>query len=491
MSKRNFRVIIFLISISAISLVGSQAYWLWNSFKVTQERFDKDAEGALRRMEETTFAERMSDVYPNDSLIKTNTTKGKKRTINMVYTISSDKNHMSESSKVSILKNDTIDGAKETLSSIDTSIQNEMINMTMALLKKKNTVADTSTYLRIDSILKEKLFKYKIDLPYEFGIYDSQNDSFIYTNGLSPQKFEILRKDSLTYNGTLLLGDLSSTKLIYIYFPDKSILLWKKMGILLGTSFLLVLIITFCYGYTLRLMLKQKRLAEIKNDFINNMTHELKTPVANVSLALEALLNFNVLQDQKRTNQYLGIAKNEIGRLGGLIEKVLKIAVTEREEIKLKSETVNIHELIENVVGSFNIQLESRNGSIETKLNAVTPIIQGDIEHLKGVLYNLVDNANKYAFNTPEITITSENTGELLKISVTDNGIGISSANLKKIFDKFYRVPTGNLHNVKGFGLGLSYVKDIVEKHGGTIEAKSEVGKGTTVIIYLTTSSNG
>jgi two-component system phosphate regulon sensor histidine kinase PhoR len=227
-------------------------------------------------------------------------------------------------------------------------------------------------------------------------------------------------------------------------------------------------------------------MSEVKTDFINNMTHELKTPISTVSLALEALVNFDVRNNEERSLRYLDISRRELRRLSTMVEKVLNIAQYEKGEISLNMELHSINDLIETVAETMSMQVQRKKGTLTCELNAHPDIILVDKVHFNNLLYNLIDNSNKYFVDKPEIYIATKNTNEGVILEISDKGIGMSKESLSRVFDKFYRVPTGNIHNVKGYGLGLSYVKDIVDMHGGKLNFISELNKGTTFIISLT-----
>jgi len=223
----------------------------------------------------------------------------------------------------------------------------------------------------------------------------------------------------------------------------------------------------------------------MKNDFINNMTHEFKTPISTISLALEAIVSFDVQKDASKMAKYLEISRYQTQRLGMMVEKVLKIAISEKTDIKLNLEKVNLHELIAKVKESIEMQVKEKGGEVSIACNAPKAELEIDPVHISNVLYNLIDNASKYSPQKPKIIISTKQTGNYLKIDVSDNGIGIPKHHRKHIFDKFYRVPTGNVHDVKGFGLGLCYVAMIINQHEGKMELQSEVDKGSTFSIML------
>lgn len=223
----------------------------------------------------------------------------------------------------------------------------------------------------------------------------------------------------------------------------------------------------------------------MKTDFINNMTHEFKTPIATISLAADSIESPKVIQDESKIHRFIHIIRQENKRMLQQVEKVLQMAQIDKKDFQLKLGEVDMHELIRQAVEHLTLQVQKREGTIRVELNAGQPVLEGDHTHLSNVIYNLLDNANKYSADAPDIRITTLNLNGGIEIMVEDKGIGISKENQKHIFDKFYRVHTGNVHDVKGFGLGLSYVKAIALAHQGNIEVRSEPGKGSRFTLYL------
>lgn len=277
-----------------------------------------------------------------------------------------------------------------------------------------------------------------------------------------------------------------------VHFPDQTRgLTLAGIAPVLGSSALFLLLIMGCFGFTLLALMKQKKLSDMKTDFINNMTHELKTPIATISIASEALKDDHVRSESVRVERFVNIIHDENKRLAGHVEKVLQAAQMDRGELNLKFVPTDAHELIETVADSLALQLEQKQGRIELRLEAHTPILQADEAHFRNVLVNLLDNANKYSPDTPHIIVSTRNTAQTLVLTIQDNGIGMTREAQKQIFEKFYRVPTGNRHDVKGFGLGLNYVKTIVEAHGGSVSVKSEQSKGSTFEVTMPLSARG
>ncbi|MBT33341.1 MAG: hypothetical protein CMO01_27075 [Thalassobius sp.] len=257
------------------------------------------------------------------------------------------------------------------------------------------------------------------------------------------------------------------------------------MWLLLASSVVFISLIIYGFAFAIYTILKQKKISEITNDFISNMTHELKTPISTVSLACEALMDPDIRALPNQSTRYLGIIKEENERLSTQVEKVLQIARLDRGDFKLNIEKINLHEAIQQAIKNIHLQIETRDGEIITNLNAKQPVIEADQVHLINIINNLLDNANKYSFEKPTITINTKDIEGGIQLTIRDKGQGIAKEMLNKIFDKFYRVPTGNLHDVKGFGLGLSYVKTMVNAHGGEISVKSELKKGSSFTIIL------
>lgn len=335
--------------------------------------------------------------------------------------------------------------------------------------------------ISLDTLLKKELKNRGISLPYQYGV--KNNTNMIFASFGANYNPSILND---AYKVQLFPSDMQpQNDFLYVYFPDTRGFILRNMWTVFASSIMLILMIGGIFYTSVNTMLKQKKLANIKNDFINNMTHEFKTPISTISLAVEVMKDNEVKKDNNKMNRYLNIIQDENRRLGTQVEKVLQMALLDKGEVKLKLETVNIHETIEQVLTNLSVQIEQKNGEVTLELDADSPEIEADEVHLTNIIYNLLDNANKYSPESPNITIKTENTEGLLKISISDKGIGMSKEQLNKIFERFYRVPTGNLHDVKGFGLGLSYVKKMVESHHGTIHVESKLGEGSKFEVYL------
>jgi signal transduction histidine kinase len=289
---------------------------------------------------------------------------------------------------------------------------------------------------------------------------------------------------SYKYHGFKVFNIIGPEFFARAVFRNSQHVIIKGMLTTLSLSLLLIIFTIYCFFYIIKTIREQRKLAELKDDFINNMTHELKTPIATISVAIEGLQKFNALNDAEKTRRYLQTSKNELARLNDLVTKVLNMAAYENKEIELVKEPVNIDELINEVIDSEKVKSDKKvRFTYLNKDNLGT--VNADKLHFRNVLVNLVDNAVKYAKEPVDVEITCYRSGNYACFSIKDSGPGIPAALLGQIFDKFYRVPTGNLHNVKGTGLGLSYVKYIVEAHGGTVSVKSEINTGSEFIVSI------
>lgn len=348
--------------------------------------------------------------------------------------------------------------------------------------------------LYLEELIKREFYERGLNEPFQYAIYDCYGDSVVlgrtlfFSRGqynINPDpEFEpdfegVLSYEVKEYDGHYFI----------VFFPYR-----KELDMQAKTPdntywWPLIAVIAFIllfFGYALNIIFKQKRLSDIKTDFINNMTHELKTPISTIALSSETLLREDFSQDPERLQRYAGIIYKENKRLQNQVERVLNIAKMDKEKIKLNYTLFDLHDVISEAADVFEFnQSEIGSGAIEMELNAKSSAVRADEVHIENVIHNLIDNAIKYCKEEPHIRISTENTGGEVVIRVTDNGIGIKKEDIRMIFDKFFRVSTGNVHDVKGFGLGLYYVKTIIESHGGRIHVKSQIGVGTTFTINL------
>ena len=349
-------------------------------------------------------------------------------------------------------------------------------------LNMRTGVEDRVNPKTIDSLLRAEFDVAGIKTPFEFGLYDFTNNKMFvdhptdFTHELMKTRFRMrLFPHDIFYHPDYLM----------LYFPEQNNYVFSNLRLMFASSGFFILIIIGTFYYTIATIIRQKRLSDIKNDFINNMTHELKTPISTISLACEALNDADMAKTPRLVENYSRMIVEENKRLAQLVENVLQSALLEKSDFKLQIATVDVHQVIERVLKSMRMHMEKRKVKIDLQLKAGRHELEADTVHLTNVVFNLVDNALKYTPESPEIKIeTREQNGQFV-LAVSDNGIGISRDQQKKIFEKLYRVPTGNIHNVKGFGLGLSYVKVIVEMHHGQIKLESEPEVGSTFSVYL------
>ena len=334
---------------------------------------------------------------------------------------------------------------------------------------------------QLDSLLDVEL-KYKgIEIEYDYGVIAPRLNRFVMIT--NERKQDALVSSEL--KAGLFPNDVfGNDSYLAIDFPEKRNFLINKIWSSLASSGFLVLVILFCFGYSIRTIVHQKKISEMKNDFINNMTHELKTPISTVSLAVEAL-NDKEIENSNLKSKYLKVIGDENKRLGEQVEKVLQIAAIDRKDYNLKEEMLMMNEIVREAAEHISVQIEQRGGRLNLVENAKVDQVMGDRTHLTNIVLNLLDNANKYSPDAPNITLRTEYTDEAFNLTVQDKGIGMNKEQQKHIFQKFYRVPTGNRHDVKGFGLGLAYVQNMVEAHGGKIDVDSEPGKGSKFSITL------
>ncbi len=351
-------------------------------------------------------------------------------------------------------------------------------------------INDTLHPYLLESLLAREFDRSQIAEHYRYGIYDCFTDSIVYSNLITVESSETSTDE---INSAPQIKWNTDGHYFSVTFPDKENTIQEEIDneplqsninpwILVSLA---TLIILSFIAYAIWIILKQKRLSEVKTDFINNMTHELKTPISTISLSSEVLLRDDIAGDPERINRYAKIIYDENSRLKNQVERVLQLAKLDKGELNLKMSTLQLHGLIQNISRSVQLRLEQKSGQLNLDLKATNDAISGDPVHINNIISNLIDNAIKYTSEAPKINVSTSNKGPNIYIRIEDNGIGIKKEHLSLIFDQFYRVPTGNIHNVKGFGLGLYYVKELIEKHQGTITVDSTFGKGSCFIIQL------
>ncbi len=419
MNRNTIRTIILLATISLVGIVVTQIYWVKKAYNIQEKQFNEKVVLAL------------------NSVVKS----------------------------IKKINKDTVEYSGNPVKQVSTDYYIVSIN-------------DTIHPFLLERLLREAFHRRNINTDFEYVIYDCFTDSIVFGDyiDISTKEKSQLQKTSKTFHSEF------DNHYFGVYFPNKSTFIIQQMEIWLFSSIVILVIVIF-FSYTINVILQQKRLGEIKNDFINNITHEFKTPISTIQLSANMLLQENICENPARLKHYAEIIKEENQRLKHQVDKVLQLATLEKDKLKLENNEVDIHEIISKSVSSFELLLKEKNGTITTRLHALKHRMKADKVHLGNIFYNLIDNAVKYSKENPEIMIETYNVSNQIIIKISDNGIGIKKENLKHIFDKFYREPTGNIHDVKGFGLGLHYVKTIVDVYGGKIQVHSTEGKGTTFVI--------
>ena len=530
MQNKFLRVLILSIAVAVISLIAMQFYWVRSSVTMQKEEFNRKVSDALKSVSD--YLEKYEaitqlkaheqnrylfiDDHAEEKIISAggDTTyeylmveKYVQEDDHLQISVTEEKNGdtISESKDVQKIKSPVLNsdqqfqiGGASNVGQInfggffdDSDVAEKMANKSAFIgeiaksLTKVNfaqSLEDRIDSALLDSLLNLALFERGIEGDYEFGVYDYNG---VFRFGKPYEMSQNLQASR--FKTRLFVHDLlGKPGYLKIFFPKEKGIVFQNTWYMLGTSLLVVLAIIFIFFWTVKAIITQKKNSEIKNDFINNMTHELKTPISTISLAVEVLNDPAMSENKGLVNRYLSMINEENKRLGMLVEEVLQSAALDRNAFKLKKETLQLDQLVKEVVAKMQIKVKERKGVTTVSVDDSGYYeFDGDKVHLTNVMYNLLDNAIKYSREQPEIKIEVLNVVNQIAIKVSDNGIGISPDHQKKVFEKLYRVPTGNLHDVKGFGLGLNYVKTIVSRHGGTVDVKSILGKGSTFSIYL------
>ncbi|MBN2757502.1 MAG: HAMP domain-containing histidine kinase [Bacteroidales bacterium] len=543
MSKKLLILIIVLMSISLSGIIVVQLYWSNNAIKQNEEKFDRKINEILRSVikktekSETAFfiekeinkakhqnhkidisftnnlndsllAINISDSLVNELIIlnenfdnninwEIDTTK------NFFKIKNSEKNHNNIRTITEIIENN--DSIKTYANSYYISNGKKYSNNNIVIQKKKiktkakqiNNVikkmvfeydADYNTkrmkikYDLIDSLLKNELKEREIFMPFEYAIISGiYKQNFIYQTKKFNQNSHYKQ-----YSINLFPDDIiPKTDELIIYFPERKTHILKSLSIMFSASVFFIIVILFAFSISIYMIIKQKKISDIKTDFINNMTHEFKTPIATISLAADSVINPKVINDKNRIESFMKIIKDENKRMNLQVEKILQMALLENSDLDLNLEPIDAHLFLQKAVDNIGIQIVEKQGEISTDFLAKNYIINADVMHFSNIINNLLDNAIKYSKDKPKILIKTINVNKGILISIEDNGIGMTKDEITKIFEKFYRVSKGNIHNTKGFGLGLSYVKAIVEALNGKIFVKSEINNGSIFSIYL------
>ncbi len=516
----NKKQIIILTSVMALALSGViviQTFWIKNAINVNEKHFlqlvsnaidqtNQDIETDETVYEITNEAYSYTDSNNIKNLSQFNPVNSKLNTSQNFFTVNKqkifikDKNNLKFDTIINTFIGDSlVSSSHNTFNKIDenskpikikdlnkivvNSVNDKALfveKIVNKLLNYNENIFERLRRVNFNEFLKRNLVNNSINLEFEFAI-TNKNDSIFFAS----KNYDVSSKIDKIKKRIFPKDLVSDPYYINIYFPKKSSYLLKSLGIFGVSLIILTLIITSTFAFILIMIFRQKKISEIKNDFIHNMTHELKTPIATISLASQMLQDDSLPKESKNFKNISNIIDEETKRLSQQVEKVLQIAIFEKGKLKLKLTEITVEDIIEKVLNNFSLRVAELNGSLVSYLDENKSVIMADKMHFTNIIYNLLDNAVKYSKEKPDIEIRTQKKKTKVVITIADKGIGISKDDQKRVFDKFYRVPTGDIHNVKGFGLGLSYVKKIVESHNGNIKLSSKFNKGTTFEIQL------
>ncbi len=421
MSRRTIRILIFFATTLLLALVITQIFWVRRALVLEQNHFEGTVSSALT---------------------------------NVVHTI---QKHAGDSTML-----------QEPVTQIDNNFF-------------RVRTQDTLHPYYLKSLLKAEFMNTDIREDFKFNIYDCFNDTIVYHEVI---EFSSDADQDLNIEMPAVSWDEDDGHYFSVYFHNRNKSLWAKMEFWIYSSILVFFVILF-FALTLYIILKQKRMSEIKTDFINNMTHEFKTPLSTIDLSANVLLKSDITKHPERLLTYAKIIKTENERLQSHVSRILQLAPESGRVKACGNERIDLHNLLKRCSKAFQLNVSAAGGSLTLNLNARAYHVEGDEQLLYGAFNNIIDNAVKYSLEQPEVVITTENTRNEIHIRFSDSGIGIPKKEQRRIFDKFYRVPTGDVHDVKGFGIGLSFVASVLEKHKGRVEVTSEEGKGSTFSVIL------
>lgn len=479
MNPRRIKLIIGLMTLSLAGIICLQIYWIGWNIRLNEEQFDKNVFAALNRVvgklkyyEEVRVLEALNASQGLNSNIR-----------RAAQHLENGFSKRRVGINVDSLQTKEGQGFENNITLWE--------YMKVSQLVDSKPLAERIPLDLLAKSIQEEIESRGIRSDYQYGVYSRARGSYVIVNDhfvVEDSGPQIVQGGAPTlfnspYKVALFTQDIESPGDLSLYFPNRTrIVLGSVLG-MLSLSIVFTAIVLFCFWYTIQVIYRQKQLSEMKTDFINNMTHEFKTPIATISLAADSIGSPMVLGSPDKIKRFVDIIRQENRRMNSQVERVLQMALIDKKDFQLSLSDLNLHEVIEQAVGNFSLQVERREGQIRTDLQATKPIIEGDSTHIASVIHNLLDNANKYSPEKPDITISTRMVPIGVEVTVTDKGMGISKEVRKHIFDKFYREHTGNVHDVKGFGLGLSYVKAIMTAHKGLVDVHSEPGKGSSFVL--------
>ncbi len=473
-SKYYIKSIILFSTLALIGLICIQFYWMKSSVKQQKAQFHETINNSLREI--------IQRIEKHETLKKAERTGALsqvlgKSNISVDLYNSLSKNLQFQDSIYHELKN-SLKSAWNENSSVIESLFNNLLSIDFFA-----NIEDRIPKKDLENIITATLQKNDINADFKYALVNQNNDT-IYSN--TNDSLQLAHLKSSKYSVRLFENDFFGPDIfLKLLILDENKYLLKSMWLMLVLSGVFLLAIIGAFYSSISIIFKQKKISIIKNDFINNMTHELKTPISTISLACQALSDEDLSNSISKREKYVATIDEENKRLGDLVENVLQSAVIDKKDLELKLELLDLDYIIKKAIKNIQLQLKNKDGVISLNLMATNTLIEADKIHITNVIFNLLDNAIKYSIGKPEISIETQDVINGVVVKIKDNGIGIAKENYVKIFEKLFRVPTGNLHNVKGFGLGLSYVKSIIEKLNGHIKVESNIGVGSTFIIQL------
>lgn len=464
------------ISLALGGLIAIQVAWLRSTIALREAQFAQGVEGALLNVSERLERiEKMEDLRRHGSgrrlLLRLDTLR---------------RNEQGAQGGGMVMRPHPLHDRAATLAPLDRAEHEALVtDMVRGILAAEmiRDIRERIDPLLLDSLLREELDAVGVSEGVRYGVFDAEGRP-----AYLPPEVEVDSAALATspHRVRLFRHDIAGAPHdLHVLIADRSGAILRGVLPMVLVSVVLIAAILLAFAWTIRTILHQKRMGDIRNDLVNNLTHELKTPISTIGLACEALADPSMPKSEEQVRNYTGMIRNEIKRLGALVENVLQSAVLDSGSMVIKRVELDLHSLIRDVTRSSGMQVERRSGTIDLDLRAEIHHLHGDRIHLTNLLYNLIDNAVKYTEQVPRIRIATRSDDVGITISVVDNGIGIPASEHEKIFDRLYRVPTGNIHNAKGFGLGLSYVRSVVRRHGGSIRVESTPGKGSTFHITL------
>ena len=520
MGKKLFVLLVILMSLSLIGIIFVQSYFINNSLENEEQNFTLSVKRALsyvsrdiEEMELKNYIRKIQplvsqDKEPDSTIIQqlyiTNTDEETNKTIvqrnvlleeryrlpSLFFEIDSDSITIPSftNERITEVYNESnLDGTRSVkpektlveysaLSEVRKQIFEEAFK---TLIKEKNIpIYKRITNTQVQTLLERELRNDGVNLDFDFSIYDDDLATKVQT-----ENFE---RSINNYGVPIFLdNNKESTYNLWVDFPERKKYLISSILKMIILSIVFTSIIIIAYVGSIYQLIRQRQISQIKTDFINNMTHEFKTPIATINLALDSIRNPKIINDQEKVKRYLGMIKEENKRMHAQVENVLRISKLEKNELNISKERLELNDLVEDAITHVELIVEDRNGYIKTHLDGAESSVLANETHFTNVIVNILDNAIKYSDNEPKIDVYTENVGNSIILKIADQGNGMSKAVAKRVFEKFYREHTGNVHNVKGHGLGLAYVKRIVDDHQGHISVESEKGKGSTFIVKM------